>query len=160
MEYSLWGNRWWLPHSMTARMHQALLEETGRWDWKEYPEIMVRASVQAAFEIEEVSETHAEGANPVAATLEQPGDSVVSGAREGLVVLLPRVQLREASSPADLFLPASWNAAAHEPSGETEMAADLARSAVDGNEGAEDEGIDAPLHPRTSPAPGSSSRLS
>ena len=140
VEYSLWGNRWWLPHSMTARMHQALIEEPSSWDWEEYPEIMVRASVQAAFEIEEVSETPG-GASPVLGTWEQPGDSVVHGTGEELVVLVPRRRFREASSPADLFLPASWDARAHEP-GRDRMAAELARIEVGEDEGAEDEGAD------------------
>lgn len=146
VDYSLWGNRWWLPHSMTARMHQALIEEPGSWDWEEYPEIMVRASVQAAFEIEEVSETRG-GTGPALGTWEQPGDSVVPGTGEGLVVLVPRRRLREASSPADLFLPASWDADAHEPGGDR-MAAELARIEVGENEGA-----DAPPESTNQPSP-------
>ena len=151
VEYSLWGNRWWLPHSMTARMHQTLIEEPGSWDWEEYPEIMVRASVQAAFEIEEASETRG-GTSPALGTWEQPGDSVVPGAGEGLVVLVPRRRLREASSPADLFLPASWDADAHEPGGDR-MAAELARIEVDEDEGADDEGADAPPESTNQPSP-------
>lgn len=130
VEYSLWRSKWWLPHSMTLRVHQFLVEEPSSWDWEEYPEVALRASVQAAFEIEEVRAARAEYADaPGLAQWEQLGDSVVSANDGDLLVVLPRD--RAASSPDDLFLPGSWDPAFHEPGGRSaEVAADLARIEV------------------------------